>query len=270
MSGKDPAYHRNRMIARWIMTKRIKLTVAYDGTNYCGWQIQPNGDTIEAQLDRAVSSLLKTRIHVMGASRTDAGVHARGNVAVFDTQARMSADKYALALNTYLPPDIRVVESCEVPLTFHPRYQNTIKTYEYRIFNRKIPDPLERLYSLYYYWDLDEERMKQAAACLVGTHDFTSFCTLRPEMKDRIRTIYEANVDRAGDLITVRLTGNGFLYNMVRIIVGTLLRIGGGMEEPERMKQVLEAKDRSQAGDTARPEGLTLVQIRYPDYEKNC
>ena len=249
------------------MTRRIKLTVAYDGTNYCGWQIQPNGDTIEAQLDAALGGLLKTKIHVMGASRTDAGVHARGNVAVFDTDARMAADKFALALNTYLPADIRVVASEEVPLTFHPRYQNTVKTYEYRIFNRKIPDPLERLYSLYYYWDLDEKRMQEAICCLKGTHDFTSFCTLRPEMKDRVRTIYDAQVTRAGDIITIRLTGNGFLYNMVRIIAGTLLRIGGGLEEPGQMKTILEAKDRALAGDTARPEGLTLIEIRYPDFE---
>ncbi len=245
--------------------RRIMLIVAYDGTNYCGWQVQPNGDTIEANLNRYLSQLLKENIHVLGASRTDSGVHALGNVAVFDTSARMPAEKIALAINTYLPPDIRVQRSLEVPQDFHPRYQRVIKTYEYRICNRKIPDPCRRLYSLFYYWDLDEQKMQRAADHLVGSHDFSSFCTHKPEIRDYTRTIYALSVERTGDEVAVRITGNGFLYNMVRIIVGTLLRVGTGMLDPDEVKTILEAKDRSLACETARPEGLTLVRIQYPD-----
>lgn len=243
--------------------KRVKLTVAYDGTNYCGWQVQPNGITIESQLNKHLSELLGEEIHVIGASRTDAGVHAQGNVAVFDTSARMPAEKISYALNTRLPEDIRIQDSREVPPDFHPRFCKTEKTYEYRICNRRFPDPCSRLYSLFYYWDLDEKKMQQAADYLVGTHDFTSFCTNKPEVTDRVRTIYSLDVVREGEMVTIRVRGNGFLYNMVRIIAGTLLRVGSGMIAPEEIPEILEARDRGRAGETARPQGLTLVKIDY-------
>jgi tRNA pseudouridine38-40 synthase len=243
----------------------VKLTVAYDGTNYCGWQVQPNGITIESELNHHLSELLREEIHVIGASRTDAGVHALGNVAVFDTENRMPAEKISLALNTRLPEDIRIQESRETAPDFHPRYCETVKTYEYRICNRKFPDPCSRLYSLFYYWDLDEKKMQQGANYLVGTHDFTSFCTNKPEYKDHVRTIYSLDVTRSGDMITVRIRGNGFLYNMVRIIVGTLLQVGSGKLAPETVGEILASRDRGQAGDTARPQGLTLVKIEYPE-----
>ena len=245
--------------------KRVKLTVAYDGTNYCGWQVQPNGITIESELNKHLSELLKEEIHVIGASRTDAGVHAKGNVAVFDTSARMPAEKISYALNTRLPEDIRIQESCEVAADFHPRFRKTVKTYEYKICNRRFPDPCTRLYSLFYYWDLDTEKMRQAAQYLVGTHDFTSFCTNKPEVTDRVRTIYSLDVLQDGEMIPIRVCGNGFLYNMVRIITGTLLRVGSGMIKPEEIPAILDAKDRSRAGETARPHGLTLVKIEYPE-----
>ena len=245
--------------------KRIKLTVAYDGTNYCGWQIQPNGVTVQEILEGALSELLKEEIHIMGASRTDAGVHALGNVAVFDTGARMPGDKYSYALNTRLPADIRIQESREVSSDFHPRFAKTVKTYEYRILNRRFPDPTRRLYSFFYYYPLDEERMRQGAAYLVGEHDFKSFCTAKADVESTVRTVYSLDVEREGDMITLRIRGNGFLYNMVRIIAGTLLRVGSGAMEPERVKEILEARDRSLAGETARPEGLTLVGIEYPE-----
>jgi tRNA pseudouridine38-40 synthase len=252
---------------QWRKTglKRVKLTVAYDGTNYSGWQVQPNGITIESELNRHLSELLGEEIRVIGASRTDAGVHALGNVAVFDTQNRMPAEKISLALNTRLPEDIRIQESREVAADFHPRFCNTIKTYEYRICNRRFPNPCSRLYSLFYYWELDEKKMQEGADYLVGTHDFTSFCTNKPEYKDRVRTIYSLDVQRDGDMITVRIRGNGFLYNMVRIIVGTLLQVGSGKIPPQEIGAILEARDRGHAGDTARPQGLTLVKIEYPD-----
>lgn len=249
--------------------KRVKLTVAYDGTNYCGWQVQPNGITIESELNKHLSELLKEEIHVIGASRTDAGVHAKGNVAVFDTTARMPAEKISYAMNTRLPEDIRIQDSRQVADDFHPRFCETVKTYEYKICSRRFPDPCSRLYSLFYYWDLDEKKMQQAADYLIGTHDFTSFCTNKPEVTDRVRTIYSLDVIREGEMINVRVRGNGFLYNMVRIIVGTLLRVGSGMMEPEEIPAVLEAKDRTRAGDTARPQGLTLVKIEYPEEEQS-
>ena len=240
------------------------IRVAYDGTNYHGWQIQPNGITIESELNRHLSQLLREEIHVTGASRTDSGVHARGNVAVFDTSARMPAEKISYAMNTRLPEDIRIQESREVAADFHPRRCKSVKTYEYKIYNRRFPDPCVRLYSLFYYWDLDLEAMKKAAAFLVGTHDFTSFSTARADVTDRVRTIYELNLSKEGDMIILRIRGNGFLYNMVRIITGTLLRVGGGFILPE-IPDILRAKDRERAGETARPEGLTLVKIEYPE-----
>lgn len=246
--------------------KRVKLTVAYDGTNYCGWQVQPNGITVEEVLNQHLSELLREPIRVIGASRTDAGVHALGNVAVFDTTARMPAEKISFALNTRLPQDIRIQESREVAADFHPRFCNTVKTYEYKILNRRFADPTKRLYSLFYYIPLDTERMKKAAAYLVGEHDFKSLCTHKAEVENTVRTIYDVEILKdANDMITVRIRGNGFLYNMVRIIVGTLLRVGSGYYEPDYMKELLEAKDRQTAGETAPPQGLTLVKIEYPD-----
>lgn len=244
--------------------KRVKLTVAYDGTNYHGWQIQPNALTIEEVLNHHLSELLREEIRVTGASRTDAGVHALGNVAVFDTSARMPAEKISFAMNTRLPEDIRIQESCEVPDDFHPRFQKTVKTYEYRILNRRFQDPTRRLYAFFYYYPLDVERMRQAARFLVGEHDFRAFCTMKPETDSTVRTIYSLDVERENDMITLRVRGNGFLYNMVRIIAGTLIRVGGGSFEPEYVKEILDAKDRNMAGETARPEGLTLVEIKYP------
>lgn len=249
--------------------KRIKLTVAYDGTNYRGWQIQKNGETIESILNRTLRELTGEDIQVLGASRTDSGVHAMGNVAVFDTEARMPGDKFVYALNQRLPEDIRIQESCEVPFDFHPRYQNTVKTYEYRILNREFPLPAYRLNTYFTYRPLDEQRMRQAAKSLIGEHDFRSFCAAGAQVKTTVRTIYELKVTREGELITIRITGNGFLYNMVRIIAGTLIRIGQGEWEPEQMQTILAAKDRTAAGPTAPAKGLTLMEIIYPDFSPN-
>lgn len=250
--------------------KRVKLTVAYDGTNYCGWQVQPNGLAVQEVLNRCLSELLGEKISTIGASRTDAGVHALGNVAVFDTNARMPADKISFALNTRLPEDIRIQDSREVEPDFHPRFQETVKTYEYKIYNRKFPDPTKRLYSYFYYYPLDVEKMQRGAEYLVGTHDFKSFSTYKPEVESTVRTIYSLSVKRSeDDLITIRIQGNGFLYNMVRIIAGTLIRVGGGYYPPEYVQTILKAKDRELAGETARPEGLTLVEIRYPEAENS-
>lgn len=246
--------------------KRVKLIVAYDGTNYKGWQVQPNGITIEEVLNKTLSELLGEEIVVTGASRTDSGVHSLGNVAIFDTETRMPADKIAFALNQRLPEDIVVQGSCEVPDDWHPRYQNSKKTYEYRIVNRTFRMPTRRLDTYFYHYPLDVEKMKEAASYLVGEHDFKSFCAIGAQVKTTVRTIYSCDVIKDGDIITIRMTGNGFLYNMVRIIAGTLIRVGGGDFEPEQMQEILDACDRAMAGPTAPAHGLTMIGL---EYEKN-
>lgn len=243
--------------------KRVKLIVAYDGTNYCGWQIQINGITVEEVLNKTISELVGEPIAVIGASRTDSGVHAMGNVAVFDTESRIPAEKMSFALNQRLPEDIRIQESCEVPLDWHPRYCDTRKTYEYRILNRRFAIPTERLYSHFFYYPLDVKKMQQAADYLVGEHDFKSFCSTRTQVENTVRTIYFLRVIKEGDMIRIQINGNGFLYNMVRIIVGTLLKVGTGMYPPEHVKEILEAKDRRLAGPKAEARGLTLMEIEY-------
>lgn len=243
--------------------KRVKLVVAYDGTNYHGWQVQDNGITIEEVLNRTISELVQEDIKVIGASRTDAGVHACGNVAVFDTESRIPGDKFSFALNQRLPEDIRIQESCEVDADFHPRYADTVKTYEYNILNRRFELPSKRLYAAFCYYPMDIERMNQAAAYLVGEHDFKSFCSAGAQVQTTVRTIYAVNVTKEDDMVHIRITGNGFLYNMVRIIAGTLMQVGIGLMEPEQVKEILEARDRSKAGPTAVAKGLTLVEIRY-------
>ena len=243
--------------------KRIGMVVAYDGTNYCGWQIQPNGITIQGVLNKCLTDLLGEKIEVMGASRTDAGVHALGNVCVFDTNTRIPGEKISYALNQSLPEDIRIQLSEEVEPDFHPRYTDSEKTYEYRILNRTFPVPTERLYSYFYHYKLDEQKMREATSYLIGRHDFASFCGSGAQVRSTIRTITSAMVERDGDIITIRISGTGFLYNMVRIIAGTLIEIGNGQYPPEKMKSIVEACDRSAAGPTAPACGLTLIGIRY-------
>lgn len=249
--------------------KRIKLVTAYDGTNYHGSQIQNNGETIEGVLKKELSSLLQEEINLIGASRTDAGVHARGNVYVFDTESRIPPEKFAYALNARLPEDIRIQDSCEVPADFHPRHQDTVKTYEYRILNRKLPLPEYRLYAHFVYEDLNMDKMNEACKYFLGEHDFASFCAAGSQAESTVRTIYDLHVKKAGDLLTISVTGNGFLYNMVRIIAGTLLKVGNGQILPEEISGIIDGKDRKLAGPTAPAKGLTLVQIRYPEYEKS-
>uniref|UniRef100_UPI003FEDE204 tRNA pseudouridine(38-40) synthase TruA n=1 Tax=Roseburia sp. TaxID=2049040 RepID=UPI003FEDE204 len=243
--------------------KRVKMVVAYDGTNYCGWQVQPNGITIEEVLNRSLSNLLGEKIEVMGASRTDSGVHSLGNVAVFDTNTRMPADKIAFALNQRLPEDIVVQGSCEVPSDWHPRYQESTKTYEYRILNRTFRMPTRRLDTYFYHYPLDVEQMSEAASYLVGTHDFASFCAANAQVKSTVRTIYSCTAQKENDIITIRVTGNGFLYNMVRIIAGTLIEVGAGKRRPVEIKDILAAENRDAAGPTAPAQGLTMMGIEY-------
>ncbi|MCM1175807.1 MAG: tRNA pseudouridine(38-40) synthase TruA [Blautia sp.] len=243
--------------------KRMMLIVAYDGTNYHGWQKQPNGETIEGVLNRCLSGLLREEIEVIGASRTDSGVHALCNVAVFDTDTDIPPERLAYALNARLPADIKIQGSKEVPLSFHPRHCDSRKTYEYRIYNAELPMPTERLYAHFSYVPYDVERMREAAAYFVGTHDFKSFCSTDTHVENTVRQLERVEVEKTGRLITIRVTGRGFLYNMVRIMAGTLMEVGRGSLEPQEVERILEARDRSAAGPTAPACGLTLVGYEF-------
>jgi len=243
--------------------RRIKLTVAYDGTNYHGWQFQPGSSTIEGELNKHLSELFKEEITVIGASRTDSGVHALCNVAVFDIEAKIPAEKIAYALNQRLPEDIRIRKSEEVALEFHPRKQATRKTYEYKILNEEFLNPVERLYAHFTYVPLEEKKMQEAAEYLIGTHDFQSFCAAGSTAETTVRTIYDIHIKRNGNMISIQVTGNGFLYNMVRIIAGTLIEVGKGKIQPKQMKEILEARNRTKAGPTAPAKGLTLYQYQF-------
>ena len=248
---------------------RIRLTIAYDGTNYCGWQVQPNGVSVQKALQNAIEDLVGHKISLTGASRTDSGVHALGQVAVFDTTKETIPDwRYAQAINQRLPRDIVVQKSEEVPEDFHPRYTNVEKTYEYRILNRRVQLPCERFYSYFVPKQLDIEAMRRAAAYIIGTHDFKAFCSQKTDVISTVRTIYSLDLIKEEDLITLRITGNGFLYNMVRIITGALIKVGFGQKSPEDILYALEHPEGKVAGPTAPAHGLTLVSINYKE-EKN-
>lgn len=243
--------------------KRVKLVVAYDGTNYHGWQIQPNGITIESELNRCLTELLGEEIKVAGASRTDSGVHALCNVAIFDTTARMPGEKFSYALNQRLPEDIRIQKSEEVAPDWHPRYCKSIKTYQYKIWCAEFLLPNVRLYTHFTYHHLDVERMKEACAYFIGEHDFKSFCSKRSSAETTVRTITDIHVEQQENLIIIEVSGTGFLYNMVRIIAGTLMEVGTGEYPPSHVKEIIEARDRVQAGPAAPARGLTLCAYKF-------
>lgn len=242
--------------------KRIRLRVAYDGTRYAGWQIQQNALSVEEVLTKTLQKLLHEDILLIGASRTDSGVHAEGNLAVFDTASKIPPEKFAYALNMRLPADISVTESDEVSPEYHPRKRNTVKTYEYRILNRHHRDPLLRLYSHFYYYPLDTDRMREAAKALIGVHDFRSFCATGAQIRENyVRELYSIEIVEEGDLVRIFFRGSGFLYNMVRIMAGVLLRVGCGMTEPSFAEELLYARDRSRAGAMLPARGLILKSI---------
>lgn len=249
--------------------KRVMLTVAYDGTNYSGWQLQPKGETIEGVLNRCLGELTGEEITVIGASRTDAGVHAMGNIAVFDTMSRIPGDKFSYALNQRLPEDIRICGSKEVALDFHPRHCESRKTYEYRIYCAPFPMPVKRLYSYYTYVPLDVDLMSQASVYLVGEHDFKSFCSVQTQAISTVRRVDSVEVFREGSEIVIRVAGRGFLYNMVRIMAGTLMEVGRGHMAPGKVAEILAAKDRQAAGPTAPACGLTLIGYEFMTEESD-
>ena len=215
-------------------------------------------------LDKAICELTGENVHVTGASRTDAGVHAHGNVAVFDTESTIPGDRFTFALNRFLPDSIVIQDSWEVSSDFHPRHCNTRKTYEYRILNTAVPLPQKRNFTWHVTGSIDIEKMKEAAAYIVGEHDFKSFCQTGAQVESSVRTIYSVEVEEQGENdLVIRVCGNGFLYNMVRIIAGTLLDIGQGKRDPMDIFTILESKDRSAAGPTAPAHGLTLVKYEF-------
>lgn len=265
------------------------LTVAFDGTNYAGWQIQPNKETVEGVLNRELSRLLNEEIKVIGASRTDSGVHAEGAVCVFDTLSRIPGEKFSYAINQTLPEDIRIRNSKEVDITFHPRKVNSRKTYRYRIRHDEFINPLDARYSYHVYTKLDVEAMAKACEYIKGKHDFKAFCSAHTDVETTERTVYDVHVEVTPDkkllqmsglmksrdaenvqhgvrdprqtpgLIDIYVTGNGFLYNMVRIIAGTLIEVGQCKIKPEEIPGILDSLDREKAGPTAPAKGLTLM-----------
>ncbi len=241
------------------------LTVAYDGSGYHGFAFQENTLTIEGELKKAVDALTGEDIEIIGASRTDAGVHAYGNVVVFNTESTIPPGSFAPALNNRLPDDIRIMKSEEVPVGFHPRKCLSEKTYEYRILNVKTMIPTKRLYTCHNSYPLDEKRMDEATKYLVGEYDFSSFCAAGSQALSHVRRIIAAGVKRDGDEIVISITGNGFLYNMVRIIAGTLMEIGRGKGEPSDIKRMIDARDRAAAGPTAPAQGLFLIKYSFFD-----
>lgn len=243
--------------------KRILLTISYDGTNYSGWQKQKNAVTVQGEFDKACSTLFKTDIESIGASRTDAGVHALGQRAVIDVDTSIPAEKIPLALNPLLPDDIVVTHAEEVDADFNPRFKALKKTYEYSIYNAPFRNPIYRNYSEYVRCELDLDSMRTACEAFVGEHDFRAFCASGNSSKTTVRTIYSLDVEKDGDFIKIRVTGNGFLYNMVRIIAGTLIYVGEGRIAPDDLPEIIASGDRRKAGKTAGPSGLVLVKIMY-------
>ena len=248
--------------------RRILLKIAYDGTAYNGWQLAKDGESIEGKLMEAILELTGEKPDIGGASRTDAGVHARSNLAVFDTDSTIPGDRFSYAINTRLPDDIRVVMSKEVDSDFHPRFARTEKTYLYRIQRGEFPDPLRERYTWNLSYDLDAEKMREAAAYLKGEHDFKSFCNVHTDVRSTVREITDIRVEEKEDEIHITVKGYGFLYNMVRIIAGTLAEVGRGRTEPHEIPNILECLDREKAGPTAPARGLTLMDIRILDEKR--
>jgi tRNA pseudouridine38-40 synthase len=252
--------------------RNLRFTLSYDGTAYSGFQKQPRGNTIQDKLEEAVKLLTGETVKVISSGRTDAGVHARGQVMNFVTSSVIPVERWCIALNTRLPRDIVVLDAEEVPLSFHSRKSAKRKTYCYAIRTSRFPDVFHRHYEFYHPTALNVDAMKESLQCLLGEHDFSSFCTVRTDKDMRIRTIYEIRLEadydddaKAGKLARLRLfvRGNGFLYNMVRIIVGTMLQIGEGKRKSSEMRQILETKSRAAAGPTAEAKGLTLWSVEY-------
>lgn len=249
------------------MKRRIRLIISYDGTEYVGWQVQPNGVSIQSLLEKALFELTGEQIRVEGSGRTDSGVHAKAQVAHFDTEARMAADKFAIAMNMHLPEDIRVLYSEECDPAFHARFSAKKKTYRYTVQLGQHADVFQRKTSLHLHYMPDIKAMQQAASDVLGTHDFSAFMCASSSMENTVRTVTVSEWNREGNLLIYTVEGNGFLYNMVRILVGTMLEIGSGKREVSDLRKAIESGRRSDAGATAPAHGLCLCRVVYPDFD---
>ncbi len=245
---------------------RYKAIIAYDGTNFCGFQAQRNDRTVQEEMEKTLQQLNNgKKIQIFGSGRTDSGVHAIGQVIHFDYQEVANLEKLRFALDTQTPEDIAVKSVEKVAADFHARYHVVEKTYQYRVDIGKPRNPFKRHYASYYPYPLNIEKIKQACEQLVGTHDFSAFCATGSSVDSKIRTIHAASVVYLPEAEELLFTfrGNGFLYKMVRIIVGTLLKIGNERLAVEAISAIIASKDRDLAGQTAHPEGLYLVQVKY-------
>ena len=243
--------------------RRIQLTIEYDGTNYAGWQRQNNALAVQQVLEEALSRLTGERIVIHGASRTDAGVHALGQCAHFDTDSRIPGEKFSYAVNTMLPPDIRVSRSLDAAEGFHARFSARGKRYRYLFYDAPHAGALNRLTHAHSIYPLNDERMRKEAQALLGTHDFAAFAASGSVVRDTVRTIWRADVTRNGHAVSLVVEGNGFLYNMVRIIAGTLRDIGSGKLDSGALSRAIETGDRLDLGVTAPAHGLTLMEVFY-------
>jgi tRNA pseudouridine38-40 synthase len=243
--------------------RNLKLVIAYDGTDFHGWQRQPGLRTVQETLESAIGQLTGTPPACNASGRTDAGVHAHGQVVHFLTASRHPAEVFVRALNALMPADVRVLHAEEVPQAFHATLDATSKRYRYSIDNTRFGDPFRRRHAWHVFQPLDAARMHEAARLLLGRHDFRSFETNWPNRTSSVRTIFDAAVAREGDGLAVEVEADGFLYNMVRSIAGTLVLVGQGKRPIDWVGEVLRARDRTRAGPTAPPQGLALLYVRY-------
>jgi len=243
--------------------RNLKLTIAYDGTGFHGWQIQPERRTIQGELQQTFQKLFNHEVKVTGSGRTDAGVHAHGQVANVETIRNMDTDAVLRGANAQLPPEIRILSVEEVNAEFHARRSARSKTYEYHVWRHPIISPFHCRFVYGYRYPLDEQAMDRGAECFLGTHDFTSFCASATEIEDRTRTIFEASWQRSDMTWVFRIRGDGFLQYMVRTIAGTLIQIGRRRMQPEELPQIFNAHDRRLAGPSLPAHGLHLIQVQY-------
>lgn len=243
---------------------RVKCIVSYDGTHFSGYQVQPNKRTVQSEIEAVLTKLHKGQlVKVQASGRTDANVHAVGQVIHFDTTLTIPLEKWPYALNSLLPNDIVILEAEYVSDHFHSRFNARKKQYRYKISTQKIPNVFKRDYTYHFPYALDIGSMKKACHHLCGTHDFTSFCVAKTEVEDKVRTIYSIEFIEEGADLILCFTGNGFLYNMVRILTGTLLEVGQGKKTPDQIPSILKGKDRSLSGKTAPGHGLYLWEVYY-------
>lgn len=243
--------------------RNIKLTISYDGTGFHGFQSQPRLRTVQGELERAILKLTGESVKVIGSGRTDAGVHAWGQVVNFLTASRIPAEKWPIAMNVNLPSDIVVRSAEEVPVSFHSRYDAVGKVYRYQIDRGRYPDVFLRRYAWHVPQDLDLAAMQEAAGHMAGEHDFTSFCSSATPVEDKVRQVQKVQIEEREHLLWITVEGSGFLWNMVRIMVGTLVDAGRGRIAPDQIPEILRARDRTVAGETAPAHGLTLLRVHY-------